>query len=776
MASAGNPDYVKPVTTGFLNLPATPDTTATTCDQPDHIHLRTFTLSIFSRLVLALILLTGAVPAYANGQDKAADNWVEDHADKQSDDILRKIEKKVKLDPDLKANLKDSIKGLLKDKLKKALLPKAHSIGMQEIIDSIQDALGRNTRRKACDTAAVNQAYWAASNVRRQLTGAAETFVDLLGSVGGVGSLAKKLAESVGKTLGKKILDKVRKALEEALDNYIKNYKVETFSRDFSSGKCTMTMRVIWNKGKGRFDYVILGNCNCSKVSARGSHKVLLERWSVTGYGRARWVGEKTEKANKNASSVKGTPQTRRVKVKSVCCGSDGSVCALPPSKDPWVFTPPGTTKRPTTGTKGGKPKRPTTRTGSGGENGGTKVGGTPQPVKPKVPTNMNSGVALSDEKGDIEIPSIPAGPLCPSDKEQIISKASDAYRRAVELAAAKQRDYDVAKDAGKDSSKTKGAKAALDTANDLKDRAGKALEKAYTIPEQKSCHPSHTSQSMILPDGSDFLATTQPTALTMAMSGPKSCKAGRNCRYSLIVTNDSNSVISGALPITMSTSIGIRSVKPRTKGWYCMTGRGGIQCYTKQLELTPESFTGLELDVRFSNRTRTTRANICFDPSPIWIDGETGPVKNRITIQLLQHGLTRAGYKPGPIDGQMGRRTLRSARAYAKRNFCQMPANIVSDDLLAGLLGGAVIDGVAEQACTTTRVTANRKASKASSKRSGTSWGGVILQYGINRELRKRHHKRRHKEEYRSAPKSEPKEIIPDSPSLECTPDGECY
>jgi len=102
------------------------------------------------------------------------------------------------------------------------------------------------------------------------------------------------------------------------------------------------------------------------------------------------------------------------------------------------------------------------------------------------------------------------------------------------------------------------------------------------------------------------------------------------------------------------------------------------------------------------------------------------------------------------------------------------IPIFVGISNLLTGLLGGEVIDGVAEQACTTTRVTANRKAS--SKRSSGTSWGGVILQYGINRELRKRQHKRRHKEEYRGTPKSEPKEVIPDSPPLECTADGKCY
>jgi len=739
---------------------------------PDaNVSTLTFILNLIVNTILVL-LLTWATPSYANGTDKAADNWVEDHAGKQSDDILREIEKKIKLDPDLKANLKDSIKGLLKDKLKKALLPKAHSLGMQEIIDSIQDALNTNTRRKACDTAAARKAHWAASNVSRTLTGAAESFVDLLGSMGGVGSLAKKLVENAAKTLGKKVLDKVRKALEEALDNYIKNYKVETFSRDFSTGKCTITMRIIWNKGKGRFDYVILGNCNCSKVSARGSGKILLERWSVTGYGRAKWVGEAKEKTiNKKLvpeSTVKGFVRTSRVKVKSVCCGSDGSVCALPPSKDPWIFLPSG-------GTKGGKSKRPTTGTGSGGKKGGTTVEGTQQPVKPKVPTNMNSGVPLADDKGNIEVPEIPKGPLCPSDKEKIIEKAGNAYRRATELVTNLEIKHGRAKQLGNDPAKTKSAKQALDAANALKKKAGDALEKSYTIPEKKTCHPTHDSQSMVLPDSSDFLAGNQPTALAMAVSGPKSCRAGRTCRYSLIVTNDSNTFVSGALPISMSTNIKVKTVKPHSKGWTCSAGRGGIQCYSDQQELSPQDFTGLELDVRFANRSRASNANICFTPSPIWRNSESGPTANRATIQLLQYTLTKAGYRPGPIDGQMGKRTRSSARSYAKRNFCQVPENIVSDDILASLLGGSVIDGMSQQACTSTRVTANRKATKK--RTSGSSWGGIILQYGINRELRKRRHKEhRHDEEYRRAPRVEPKEVAPPSKPLECTPDGKCY
>jgi len=260
-----------------------------------------------------------------------------------------------------------------------------------------------------------------------------------------------------------------------------------------------------------------------------------------------------------------------------------------------------------------------------------------------------------------------------------------------------------------------------------------------------------------------------------MAVSGPKSCRAGRNCRYSLIVTNDSNTLINGALPISMSTNIAVKSVKPRSKGWTCSAGRAGIQCYSDQQELSPQDFTGLELDVRFANRSRTANANICFNPSPIWENNESGPTANRATIQLLQYTLTKAGYRPGAIDGQMGKRTRRSLRTYAKRNFCQIPENIVSDDLLASLLGGEVIDGVAEQECTFTRVTANRKAVKKRS--SGSSWPGVILQYGIQRELHRRCHKERwHDKEYRSAPKVEPKEVVSPSAPLECTPDGKCY
>jgi len=249
----------------------------------------------------------------------------------------------------------------------------------------------------------------------------------------------------------------------------------------------------------------------------------------------------------------------------------------------------------------------------------------------------------------------------------------------------------------------------------------------------------------------------------------------GCYCRYSLIATNDSSSVIRGALPITISTSIAVKSIKPRTKGWVCSAGRAGIQCYSDQQELSPEGFTGLELDLRFANRSRTTNANICFAPSPIWRNSESGPTANRTSIQLLQHALTKADYRPGPADGQMGKRTRHSLRAYAKRNFCQIPENIVSDDLLASLLGREIIDGVAEQACTSTRVTANRKA--VIKRSSGSSWPGVILQYGIQRKLHRNHHKeRRHDREYRSAPKVEPKKVVPPSAPLECTPDGKCY
>ncbi len=754
-------------TTHPVSTPALPDAAIATL---------TPIFYLLTALILAL-LLTGPSRANASPLDDAADNWVEDHAASEAEGILREIEGDIQLDPNLRANLKNSVKSFLKDRLKQALIPSAHSVAMQAIIDKIQDSLNSNTRRSSCDTAAVNQAYWAASQVSRTLIGAAGVVIDLLGSVTGVGSLARDLAENAVRRLAKEVANRVRRALENALDEYIRNYQVETYSNDFSTNDCSMTMRVIWNKQRGRYYYAILGNCNCNRVATRDGRSDLLERWSVTGEGGARWVGEEQEREDAGrlvpVSAIRGEPAPSTVRVKSVCCDNTGTACAVPSSSNPWIFVEPETSTRPTTGTPS---TSGTTGSTGGGDSGGTE-GATPEPTPPLEPTNPNSGQPLSNERGEIVVPEIPDGPLCPSDKEQIINQASQAYTRARELVDLRERDYRDAVDHNASTQVIRSAEQTLNDARSLQNEATQALDKAFQIPEREDCHPSHDShdsQSMVLPDSSGFYVISAPAALTLDASGPQSCRAGSRCRYNLIVTNSGNSMASGAMPISISTDIAVRSVKARSKGWYCMPGQREINCYTKQLQLAPESFTGLELDLRFANRTHNAKANICFSPATIWQHGKTGPVKNRATIKLLQHALTKAGFKPGPVDGQMGRRTLRSARAYAKRNFCQIPEPIFSDDLLTSLLGGEIINGEADQACTSTHVTANRKPAKK--KRSSRSnWPGVILKYGIQRELHRRH-ERRHKGKYKSEPKSEYKEVVPKEKYLECTPDGKCY
>ena len=296
--------------------------------------------SLLMAFVLAVIVFNPAVTRAETPASNAANGWIEALAGKQAENILGDVEKQVQLDPNLKNNLKGTIKGYLKDKLKKRFIPQAHSLAMQDIIDAIRDSVN-GVGRGACQKAAASIAWSAVQGVNRTLIGMAGVAVDTLLAASGAGSIVEGLTIS---GLSKTLVDKLRKSLEEALDDYLKNYKIETFTKSTTLGGCDVEIRVVWNKAAGVFDYVILGDCHCGSKGPRGS-KVQLGKWSVTGSGKAAWIGEAAEKRNAKLavpeSSLKGTAHPSAPVVRAVCCRDK-----VPGAGDPWTFGE-GTKKKP---------------------------------------------------------------------------------------------------------------------------------------------------------------------------------------------------------------------------------------------------------------------------------------------------------------------------------------------------------------------------------------------------------------------------------------------
>ena len=91
-----------------LATTALPDSIATTA---------TFLVNLLITLIL-LLLFAGTSTVNAGPLDDATDNWVEERAASEAEDILREIEGDIQLDPNLRNNLKNSVKGFLKDRLR----------------------------------------------------------------------------------------------------------------------------------------------------------------------------------------------------------------------------------------------------------------------------------------------------------------------------------------------------------------------------------------------------------------------------------------------------------------------------------------------------------------------------------------------------------------------------------------------------------------------------------------------------------------------------------
>ena len=652
---------------------------------------------------LLVFIVSVSQTARGGPLDAAADRWVDAQASQSASDILRDIEKQVGLDPDVKANLKNTIKGYLKDKLKKSLLPSAHSLAMQEIVDSIERALN-GKGRGACRKAAANQAYFAASQVNRVLSGAAVTAVDLFESTIAAPAIVESLASSVTKHIAKTLLDKIRQELEGALDRYLKNYKIETFSSSTSTSGCSITMRVIWNKAKGRFRFAILGDCKCNRVAYRGRSRVKLARWSVTGSGRARWIGERAEKRNERrlvpVSAIRGRPQVLRIRIKAACCRKDGVVC-IREGEEPWVFV-----SKPKTPREKPKPKRP--RTGGGKEPG--------KPVRPKtpdVPRNPVSGEPLGADDGNIEIPKIPKGPLCPKDKQKVIDAAGKAFARARDNVTRLERDHANASGDNKDRLRRE-----LDAARKVMDRAGRALGKSYEIPETGKCRKAaSTGGHSMVPDRSG-----KKTALAMTAVNRSQCKSKSGCVIKVTFKNSGPALISGVLPLVMRGGAAIASLRTREKGWFCATRGRNMSCYRENFALEPGQSSTLTLNIRFGGRP--FRHKSCFkvpDEAGGERSGDEASNQGDDTgmVMMIQQVLRRLNYKVGVIDGIAGQGTYSALESW-QGNYCPVPEMMGYWEIANALFEGALLTGDGELHCVTTSTIGRPPVTKRENRKTG--------------------------------------------------------
>jgi hypothetical protein len=362
-------------------------------------------------LIVALwVFLSAPLSVSAQSVETVADNWADQVAEKSSEDILSKIEKKVPVERKFRDAAKGVVKGLIKDELKDRITPKATSLAMASIVGAIQKKMHTDSkwrRGSVCNWAAANVAYNALAE-RRVVTGAGETFVGIAEDVLGGGKFRKGLG-----SLWKKLADNIRKKFESELDKYLKDYSVEGYAKSYSWKGCSVEIRVIWLKKTSEIKYLIIGDCNCNPVPTGKGDEFCLSRFSIVGNGEARWIGADAERANdedaEDHSSLVGRVRIFKPKPNAECCNKrTGKIYRN--AKDPWDLS---SVQNAPSMTGGNRPK--------------------PKP-KPEIIRVQDNRSTNLDAKGNL--PDLPKGPVCKEEKKALLDTASKLLAVANEFAS----------------------------------------------------------------------------------------------------------------------------------------------------------------------------------------------------------------------------------------------------------------------------------------------------------------------------------------------------
>jgi len=460
--------------------------------------------------VLPLFLIALALyphPALASSMNSAANDWVDEIADRNSGDILRKFEKKIPVKTRFRDAAKDMAKDLIKDELKKKIFAENDeiSIAMDDILRRIKDRLGRSEKRHGgpCNLAAKNAAYSAMPTGARVLAGAKSTFIDVFSDTLTGGKPPVDLTE-----MGKKALNKLRKQFEDDLDDYLDDYSLETYSAARRVGGGDYEIRVIWFKKTGQIRYLILGDCHCNAfATGKGSDKAQVSRFSLYGNGRARWVGKSKEKTAPSRSSVAGSIRIYKPRIKASCC-RDGQEVLVKRIGDPWNLAPASATvqKAPS---RNGRPQ-----TGADPEKKRTRT--QEEALNENRPTDIDpSGKALD----------VPEGPVCQSEKDRLRRDAAFKLRDATEVRQRAEAQLEILEADQKDGLKVTEAQFEAARAKIQKTKAEEKHQKATLdaidkLKVKPNCSEKHAS---FMPqqeeDGAPVPALAAQTLLSEASS-----------------------------------------------------------------------------------------------------------------------------------------------------------------------------------------------------------------------------------------------------------------
>lgn len=226
-----------------------------------------------SLLILLLAFLVASAPGAARAD--ALEDFLAGSAEVGSFalDVLEETVLDDKAPEDIgKDKLKSFVQGKLTDYVRGQITGGSDiSEGMGLILNEIYEALNQHRRRQGgvagmCEMAAINQARSAAFDAKnlRLLRGFGNIWFDLMTSgIKGAPGLAEKLVENIGRTA----YESLRKDLEGRIKAWWSAQEPETFKWSKSSGPCTVTITVLWNKKKEKYLFLVAGDCKCERVA-----------------------------------------------------------------------------------------------------------------------------------------------------------------------------------------------------------------------------------------------------------------------------------------------------------------------------------------------------------------------------------------------------------------------------------------------------------------------------------------------------------------------------
>jgi len=149
-------------------------------------------------------------------------------------------------------------------------------------------------------------------------------------------------------------------------------------------------------------------------------------------------------------------------------------------------------------------------------------------------------------------------------------------------------------------------------------------------------------------------------------LKGP--CYRGGTCRYDIVITNNGPGNYSGVLSFTDTPTLRPGWITIPSGNGACARDRGGASftCTSNPVTLLPGHHWTTRLAIKLP-RTNKRGVKNCAEVRDL---DAVGPLdRDSGLVAAVQTALKRAGFNPGPADGQLGRKTRDALRQFQTSN-----------------------------------------------------------------------------------------------------------